>query len=121
VSAGGATGTGGEGIRVSGIRTLKRDAIVGRGAAAARVELFFVRVVWLRRDSRPALLLPGAWAQFRRRIRRRDGGGRRPVACRGGAGERGLRLAGWLGWVAVGGSAGESGNRGGGSKGGGWG
>jgi hypothetical protein len=42
------------------------------------------------------------------------------VACGGGAGERGLRLAGWLGCVAIGGSAGESGSRGGGSKGGGW-
>jgi hypothetical protein len=39
------------------------------------------------------------------------------VACGGGAGERGLRLAGWLGWVAASGSAGESGSRGGGSEG----
>jgi hypothetical protein len=116
MSVGGETRTGGKGIRVSGIRTLKRDAIVGRGAAAARVELFSVRVVWLRRGSLPALLLPGARAQFGRRIRRRDDGGRRPVACGGGAGERGLRLASWLGWVALGGSAGESGSRGDGSR-----
>jgi hypothetical protein len=38
------------------------------------------------------------------------------VDCGGGAGERGLRLAGWLGWVALGGSAGESWSRGGGSR-----
>jgi hypothetical protein len=106
VSVDGATRTGGEGIRVSGIRTLKRDAVVGRGAAAARVELFSIRVVLLRCGSLLALLLPGARAQFQRWIRRRHVGGRRPVARGGGAGERGLRLAGWLGWVAVGGSTG---------------
>jgi hypothetical protein len=116
VSVGGATKTGSEGIRVSGIHTLKRDAIVGRGAAAAREEFFSVRFVWLRRGSLPALLLPGARARFRRRIRRRDDSGWWPVACGGGAGERGLRLARWLGWVAVGGFVGESGSRGGGSR-----